>query len=321
MPLLFDTPLEELTTLQGINPRPDDHDAYWERALAEQRATDPAPEFLPADFQSSIADCHHLWFTGTRGARIHAKLLRPKNQTAPGPAVLMFHGYTLDSGAWLDKLGYVAEGVTVASMDVRGQGGRSQETGGHEGPTLSGHVIRGLDGPPDDMLYRQVFLDTVQLARVVMDLPGVDPELVSATGASQGGALTLACAALEPRIRRAAPVYPWLTDIKRVFDLRSSTGVTAYDELADWFRRHDPLHRREEEIFTRLGYIDVQFLAPRIQAETLLVIGLMDDICLPSSQYVSFNRIGAPKSVLSYPDFAHEQLPGHEDAIFRFLTA
>ena len=65
----------------------------------------------------------------------------------------------------------------------------------------------------------------------------------------------------------------------------------------------------------------MQFLAPRIQAETLLVIGLMDDICLPSSQYASFNRIGAPKSVLSYPDFAHEQLPGCEDAIFRFLTA
>ncbi len=321
MPLLFDTPLEELPQLQGINPRPDDHDEYWQRALAEQRATDPAPELAPADFQSSIADCQHLWFSGTRGARIHAKLLRPRGQTAPGPAVLMFHGYTLDSGNWLDKLGYVAEGVTVASMDVRGQGGRSQETGGHEGPTLQGHVIRGLDGPPDDMLYRQVFLDTVQLARVVMDLPGVDPERVSATGASQGGALTLACAALEPRIRRAAPVYPWLTDIKRVFDLRSSTGVTAYDELADWFRRHDPLHLREEEIFTRLGYIDVQFLAPRIQAETLLVIGLMDDICLPSSQYVSFNRINAPKSVLSYPDFAHEQLPGHEDAIFRFLTS
>ncbi|MCE2490063.1 MAG: alpha/beta fold hydrolase [Anaerolineae bacterium] len=321
MPLLFDTALEDLPKVQGINPRPEDHDDYWQRALAEQRGTDPAVELVPADFQSSIADCHHLWFSGTRGARIHAKLLRPKGQSEPGPAVLMFHGYTLDSGAWLDKLGYVAEGYTVASMDVRGQGGRSQETGGHEGPTLHGHVIRGLEGPPDDLLYRQVFLDTVQLARVVMDLPGVDADRVGATGASQGGALTLACAALEPRICRAAPVYPWLTDIRRVFNLRGSSGVSAYDELADWFRRHDPLHKCEEEMFTRLGYIDVQFLAPRIKAETLLVVGLMDDICLPSSQYVSYNRISAPKSVLLYPDFAHEQLPGSEDAIFRFLTA
>ena len=96
--------------------------------------------------------------------------------------------------------------------------------------------------------------------------------------------------------------------------------MTAYEELADWFRRHDPHHAREEEIFTRLGYIDVQFLAPRIRAETLLVVGLMDDICLPSSQYVSYNLIDAPKSALHYPDYAHEQLPGCEDAIFGFLT-
>ena len=134
----------------------------------------------------------------------------------------MFHGYAGNAGAWLDKLGYVAQGFTVAAMDVRGQGGLSRETGGHLGQTLRGHVIRGLDGPPDDMLYRQVFLDTVQLARVVMDMPGVDASHVSATGASQGGALTLACAALEPRICRAAPVYPWLSDFKRVYDLRGS---------------------------------------------------------------------------------------------------
>ena len=337
MPLLFDMPLDELPRYQGINPRPADHDDYWARALAEQRATDPAPEFLPADFQTSFADCHHLYFTGTRGARVHAKLLRPKQSAletpfpegegfgvrapAPGPAVLMFHGYTLDSGDWVDKLGYVAQGCTVACMDVRGQGGRSQDPGGHPGPTLEGHVIRGLDGSPDDLFYRDIYLDTVQLARVVMDLPGVDPERVSATGASQGGALTLACAALEPRIRRAAPVYPWLSDIKRVFDLRGSTGVTAYDELADWFRRHDPLREREQEIFTRLGYLDLQFLAPRIRAEVLLVVGLMDDICLPSSQYATFNKITAPKSVIHYPDHAHEALPGHQDHIFQFLTA
>ena len=35
------------------------------------------------------------------------------------------------------------------------------------------------------------------------------------------------------------------------------------------------------EIFTRLGYIDVQHLAPRITAETRMAVGLMDEICPP----------------------------------------
>ena len=68
---------------------------------------------------------------------------------------------------------------------------------------MRGHIVRGLDDSPDKLLYRQIFLDTAQLARIVMAMPGVDAERVGATGASQGGGLTLACAALA-RIRRAA---------------------------------------------------------------------------------------------------------------------
>ena len=321
MPLLFDMPLEQLPTYQGSSPRPPDFDAWWQRALAEQRAQEPQPELIPAAFQTGFADCFHLYFTGTRGARVHAKFLRPKAPASPGPAVLMFHGYAGNAGPWLDKLGYVAQGFTVASMDVRGQGGLSQEPGGHSGPTLRGHAVRGLDGPPDDMFYRQIYLDTVQLARVVMDMPQVDPDRVSATGGSQGGALTIACAALEPRIRRAAPVYPWLTDIKRVFGLRGPDQVNAWDELAEWFRNFDPRHEREEEIFNRLGYVDVQHLAPRIQAEVMMGTGLMDTICPPSSQYAAYNKISAPKSVRHYHDYGHETLPGHQDAIFEFLSA
>ena len=319
MPLLFDMPLEQLSSYQGTNPRPTDHDAYWERALAELHDQDPQVELQPADFHADFADCFHLWFTGVRGARVHARFLRPKSATAPGPALLIFHGYTRNAGDWFDKLPWVAQGFTVAALDCRGQGGLSQDVGGHQGTTLRGHIIRGLDGPPDDMLYRQIFLDTALLARILMDMPGVDPDRVCATGSSQGGALTIACAALEPRIRRAAPVFPFLSDYQRVWQL--DLDVDAYAELRAWFRNHDPRHLREQEVFTRLGYIDIQHLAPRIQAEVMMGTGLMDTICPPSSQYAAFNKITAPKSVLHYPDFAHELLPGHLDAIFEFLSA
>src|SRR5206468_10960218 len=81
---------------------------------------------------------------------------------------------------------------------------------------------------------------------------------VGATGGSQGGGLTLACAALEPRIKRAAPVYPFLCDYQRVWEMDLAVG--AYEELKQYFRLFDPLHEREKEIFTRLGYIDNQHL-------------------------------------------------------------
>jgi cephalosporin-C deacetylase len=317
MPLV-DMPLERLYEYEGRNPKPADFDEFWARGLAEMRATDPAPEYLRHDLKSHVADCFDLYFTGVGGARVHAKYLRPKNAQAPHPAVLMFHGYSGNSGDWCDKLNYVSQGFSVAAMDCRGQGGLSEDIGGVRGNTHRGHIIRGLDDAPDKLLFRQIYLDTAQLARVVMEMPEVDATRVGATGGSQGGGLTVACASLEPRIKRAAPVFPFLCDYQRVWEMDLAAG--AYEELKTFFRHFDPLHEREQEIFTRLGYIDNQHLADRIQAEVLWPLGLMDTICPPSTQFAAYNRIKSKKSLVIYPDFGHEGLPGSNDRIFNFLA-
>jgi cephalosporin-C deacetylase len=234
----------------------------------------------------------------------------------------MFHGYRGHSGDWVDKLSYVSQGYTVAALDCRGQAGLSEDRGGIAGNTQHGHIIRGLDealnGRPEKLLFRQIFLDTAQLARIVMEMPDVDAQQVSVTGGSQGGALAVACAALEPRIRRAAPLFPFLSDYKRVWEMDQAKD--AYAELREYFRYFDPLHARQDAIFEKLGYVDIQFLAPRIRAEVLWGIGLMDTICPPSSQFAAYNKIVSPKTLAVYPDFGHEQLPGFADQIFEFLT-
>ena len=318
MPLLFDMPLEELYTYQGINPKPADFDAYWAAALAEMRSVDPEIELIPADFQTPFAECFHLYFTGVSGARVHAKFMQPRGNGDPHPAILMFHGYSGNSGDWFDKLGYVAQGYAVAALDCRGQGGLSEDVGGVTGGTLHGHIVRGLDDAPEAMLYRQIFLDTAQLADIVMDMPNVAADRVGATGASQGGGLTLACAALDPRIKLAAPVYPFLIDYQRIWEI--DLAQDAYVELQEWFRRFDPRHLREAEVFVRLGYVDVQHLASRIQAEVLMAVGLMDTVCPPSTQFAAYNKIQSAKSLAIYPDFGHEALPGLPDTIFEFMA-
>jgi len=318
MPLQFDMPLEQLYLYQGSNPRPADFDAFWDGALDEMSAIDPGLELIPADFECAAADCFHLYFTGVGGARVHAKLLRPTPGRAPHPAVLMFHGYSGDSGDWFPKLGYVAQGYTVAVLDCRGQGGLSEDVGGVKGNTFQGHIIRGLDGPPEKMLFRQIFLDAAQLAQIVMAMPDVDENRVGALGGSQGGGLTLACAGLEPRIKRAAPLYPFLCDYRRIWEIDLATD--AYAELQQYFRHFDPLHEREAAVFERLGYIDVQHLCPRIQAEVLMGTCLMDTICPPSTQFAAYNKIQSPKALQIYPDYGHETPPGFEDRVFQFMA-
>jgi cephalosporin-C deacetylase len=293
-------------------------DAYWDRALAEMRALDPQVELVPHALDAPFAECFHLYFTGVGGARVHAKYLRPKHATEPHPAVLQFHGYSGNSGEWCDKLNYVARGFSVAALDCRGQGGLSEDRGGVKGNTLRGHIIRGLDDAPDKLLFRSIYLDTAQLANIVMQMPEVDAARVGATGGSQGGGLTLACAALEPRLQRAAPVFPFLCDYLRVWEMDLANN--AYEELRTYFRLFDPLHERENEVFTRLGYIDNQHLAHRIRAKVLMVVGLMDTICPPSTQFAAYNKIQSDKEMVLYPDYGHEGLPGSSDRIFNFMA-
>jgi len=317
MPLQFDMPYEDLLIYEGTNPCPDDFDVFWDRSLAVMQSIDPQVEMVPAEFQTDFADCYHMYFTGVGGARIYAKVLKPKGISKPGPAVLMFHGYSMNSGDWYDKLGYAAQGFTVAALDCRGQGGRSEDPGGVKGWTLNGHIVRGLHDDPSNLLFRSIFLDAAQLAKIIMEMPEVDAGRVGATGGSQGGGLTLACASLEPRIKRAAPIFPFLSDYKRVWEI--DQDVDAYQELRDWFRRFDPRHEREDEVFTQLGYIDVQHMASRIRGEVLMATGLMDTVCPPSTQFAAYNKIGAPKSLAIYPDHGHEDLPDIHDKVFQFM--
>ena len=222
MPLL-DLPLAELHAYTGTNPRPADFDQYWDDALAEMRAVDPRIELVPHPLPSQAAECFHLYFTGVGGARIHAQYLRPRQAEGRHPAIVQFHGYNGNAGEWQDKLAWVSQGYSVAALDVRGQSGLSEDVGGVKGKTSQGQFIRALDNDnPHKLLFRDVFLDTAQLAGIVMQLPEVDPARVGAYGQSQGGALTLACAALEPLIKKAASVFPFLSDYKRVWEMDPS---------------------------------------------------------------------------------------------------
>lgn len=320
MPLL-DLPLEQLRQYPGRNPRPADFDSFWDEALAELDGHDPQVELVPHSIRAPFAECFSLFFTAPDGSRLHAKYLRPARIKAPGPAVLMFHGYSGSSGEWHDKLSHVARGCAVAALDCRGQGGRSDDRSSVAGNTHAGHIIRGLadalEGNPRNLYLRQMFLDSALLARVVGSFDEVDAERMGATGGSQGGGLTLACAALVPSIKRAAAFYPFLCDYKRVWEM--DLAANAYAELKTFFRHFDPRHEREDEVWNALGYVDVQHLAPRIAARVLMPIGLSDGVCPPSTQFAAWNKIGGEKELLVYPDFGHEGLPGSGDAIYDFL--
>lgn len=315
---VFDLPLAKLREYRGINPCPEDFDDFWDRSVLEARRLDPQVECVPGDFKTPFAECNDLYFKGVGGSRIHAKYMKPVRCEEPHPAVLFFHGYTGNSGTWVERLAYAASGYSVFAMDCRGQGGPSEDLGGVTGTTYSGQIMRGLEDGPEKMYFRQIFLDVVMMADIAMGMPEVDRNRVGVYGMSQGGALTLVCGALVPSVKRIAPLFPFLSDYKRVWEL-DLAGKEAYADIAFYFKRFDPCHEREDEIFRLLGYIDVQNFAKRITCEVLMGTALMDTTCPPSSQFAIYNKITSKKELVLYPDYIHEPIPDFADKTFQFL--
>ena len=317
---LFDCQIEKLKDYRGIGEAPKDYDEYWNRAKAEMEKMPINFRLVPASFFCNSAETFDLYFTGTGGAEIHCQFLKPKNKAKEKlPAIVQFHGYWTNSGDWSGKLGYIAEGYAVLAMDVRGQGGTSIDNGSYKGNTQSGHIIRGLeDDSPDKMFYRNVFLDAAQAVKVLAAMEDIDENNIFATGASQGGALTVACAALSPILKAAAPVYPYLCDFQGVY--QNSFSGTTYEEMTWFFRQRDPNHLRENFFFSRLGYIDLKNITKYIKCPVMWTCALSDNICPPFAQMAAYNGITSKKEVVWFPEYGHEYLPFSGDMILNFFA-
>ncbi|MDV5977594.1 UNVERIFIED_CONTAM: acetylxylan esterase [Streptococcus canis] len=310
--------LAEMRTYRGRHEVPADFDEFWQVSKAKY-AKSPEYCFDAKDFGIKFADCYELRFKGSNNSLVYAKCVFPK-AVKKCPVVFYFHGYQGQSPDWSDQFNYLAAGYGVVSMDVRGQAGYSQDHGSFEGITVKGQVIRGMVSGPDHLFYKDVYLDVYQLVTIVSELERVDENVLFSYGWSQGGALSLIAAALHPNIRKTVAVYPFLSDFKRILELGNNSEP--YDELFRYFKYHDPFHETEEKSLETLAYIDVKNFAHLIKCPVVMLTGMEDVICPPSTQFAIFNRLESQDKIHRIiPDYGHDPMGVKvKDYIFDQIT-
>lgn len=302
----------------GTTPCPEDFEDFWKARMEEADAVPLSYHFEPSAIPHFPA-CRYwdMWFTGMKGARIYARYLRPERE-GKIPLVLQFHGYPGCGRSFLEQSSFAGMGMALIAMDCPGQAGRSEDVGGFQGTTVSGHLIAGLDGPAEDMYYVRVYQNIRILCRIVREMEGVDLSRIYVNGGSQGGGLGVACAALNPDLPcRAAILYPFLSDFQKVWEL--GADEIAYEGLRYYTRWFDPSGERTHEIFRKLGYIDVHNLAHMIRCEVMMGTGLSDSICPPQTQFACYNRMTCKKTHILFPDFGHEEIQAFDDRILDFF--
>jgi cephalosporin-C deacetylase len=316
----YDLPTEQLKDYRTGTQEPADLDQWWQRRLQEARAVagEPALTRYEAVWYAPL-EVYDTEFSGAGGDRIRAWYLRPAGGPEAGaPVVVKFIGYGGGRGRPADHVLLPALGYALLVMDTRGQGGRwstgatgDHADGWHAGPENATVMTRGI-ARPEDYYYTRLFTDAVRAVETACALTGA--ERVAVTGMSQGGALALAAAALVPQLVAVCHAdVPFLCDIQRAITV---APLAPYTEVPEFLSHQVDLI---PAALDTLRYVDCALLARRITARCLLSVGLMDDICPPSTVFAAYNEITAGKDISVHPFTGHAVPGAHVERQLRHL--
>ena len=120
------------------------------------------------------------------------------------------------------------------------------------------------------------------------------------TGRSQGGGIALTVAGLDPSIAVVMPDVPFLCNFRRAVEI---TDEAPYSEITKFCKTQRHL---STQVFQTLSYFDGMNFAPRARARALFSVGLMDQVCPPSTVFSAYNYYAGEKDICIWEFNEHE---------------
>src|SRR5690606_18523349 len=134
---------------------------------------------------------------------------------------------------------------------------------------------------------------------------------LAVTGGSQGGALTIVTAALDPRVKYLASFYPVLSDVTGYLQGRAGGWPHIFDK-----NNVDNITTAKLEA---IGYYDVVNFARQLKVTGLYSWGFNDVTCPPTSMYAAYNVITAPKELYLALETGHWTFPEQREKFNAWL--
>lgn len=298
---------------------PPDFDAFWEAERTRLATLPLDARWTPLpEYGNAAADCWQINLQNVGvidgASRLYGVLCMPKAAgrypallSVPGAGVRAYSGLAELAARGLITFQIGIHGIPVtqpqAVYDGLGRGG------------LFGYWASGLDHR-ERYYYRRVYTGTLRANDFLVSLPQWDGRSLGVTGGSQGGALAIVTAGLDPRVTRLAAYYPALADL---------TGYL-HGRAGGWphmFRATEGpnVHRDDPKKVATTSYYDVVNFARRVKAPGFYLWGFNDEVCPPTSMYAAYNVITAPKQLQLAYDKGHSTAQEQVDDTHDWLVA
>jgi len=177
---------------------------------------------------------------------------------------------------------------------------------------LNGYQNFNLDDR-NRFYYKRVYLGCVRANDFIFSLPQFDGVNLAVTGGSQGGALSIITAGLDPRVKHLAAYYPALSDVTGYLKGRAGGWPHYFD------KNNLAFNNKKDKIET-CGYYDVVNFARLVKVPGLYTWGFNDETCPPTSMYASYNVISAEKSLYLALETGHWTFPEQTEKLNNWLA-
>lgn len=303
-------------TIKPTTDDPADFDAFWAEGKRElARIPLDAKLTLLPEYSTPAVNVYHVNLQNVGGdgrgvSRLYGILCEPKAE-GKFPAVLSVPGAGVRP--YRGTIALAEKGIITFQIGIHGlpvilnqEVYDSLRRGG-----LAGYMFNNLDNR-DRYYYRRVYLGCVRANDFLTGLAKWNGQDLAVTGGSQGGALSIVTAGLDPRVKGLAAAYPALSDL---------TGYL-HNRAGGWphmFRATGAdSHRTKEKIETS-KYYDVVNFARRVKAPGIYTWGFNDETCPPTSMFAAYNVIPGKKELLLALEMGHATAPEQADRLSLWL--
>ncbi|MBK0383581.1 acetylxylan esterase [Pedobacter sp. SD-b] len=154
----------------------------------------------------------------------------------------------------------------------------------------------------DEYYFKRVYLGCVRAVDYIYSLPEFDGYNIAVKGGSQGGALAIITAALDPRIKYLSSTHPALCDEVGQLQGRPASWPNLFSG------KYKNFNNKPDKIATS-KYFDVVNFAKLLKTPGFYTWGFNDTTCPPTNTYAAYNGISAPKELKIFKDTGHWVYP------------
>jgi cephalosporin-C deacetylase-like acetyl esterase len=300
--------------IQPTQTEPADFDRFWAKAEAELAAVPvdakltPMPDQSDEKLEAFEVNLQNIGAAPGTTSRFYGILYVPRGE-GPFPAMICFPGAGVRGPDRDSTFGWAARGFIVLYVGI------------HEMPVVpvdgapaarppGNYTSVGLEDP-NTYYFRRVLMGCVRGDDYLIGHPKWDKKNLLSVGGSQGGYLSLATTALDPRVTACIVEFPAFCDLTGYIHGRAGGYPRMlFDDM------NDP--QRDAKIKTTAYYDGVNF-AKRIKVPGYYGWGYNDDTCPPDSTFSAYNVITAPKTLNIVKEMGHNRAPGFLDGQRQWL--